>query len=652
MAEARKLAWQTVKEGRRSWCLLVVIELACLALILVRLMFGRNAFDAQEANGLWVMVNIGVALVAGANVFGLENRSATYRFLNHHGARPRLVWLVKLAVWSAGLALIFSPLLVLAAFFLWRSPRPIEEWYLFWSLTPLLFFAVAQLTGMVIRRGITAVVVALVLGLAVAAPQSAFVNYQMLPVEALFVLPAALLAITWAWSGDWLFDRPAPGRWLRLAALVTGASTLITGWYVSYRAWSIPDRGRVAAPAGWTEAPRRALPAAENAAELYREAWRQLTPRDDSAEFLIQNQEVLGQIHRAAALADFQLPRSANPTLLDHPDVPPVVPLCQLVSLEVIARSQKGDLAGAWNDILVLFRMGRHFTQTSGSAEYVSGLDQERLAMELSMRWALAHGQTPDQLLGALVAFRDLPPNPPPTAAIWADANLVENTLDLSSDKLSDLLYERLPESHRRSATEYARIQFINAPWERERGRRVNRLVARAVIDEAARDPWQRARETNLEILHAELSSLLARNLFPNMWSVLPRHDHNELLRRALLQVFAIRIWQLQHGGQFPDSLDRLVPALLRSLPSDPYSGQPFRFVPSRRQLVAPIDAALFPAEYNAHPAIDGSWLLYSVGYNYWDDGGNALKADYRTQPLDFVFEIPPTEGGGAKTDE
>ena len=171
--------------------------------------------------GAWwiVAINAGVGLIAGANVFGLENRAQTYRFLNHHGARPRLVWLVKLAVWSLGLALIWVPQSAVAALAPRRLEPYVENGLGFWS-TPLLFFAVAQLAGMVIRRGITAMVVSLVLGLALAVAQIEPIIEHMLPVEGLLVVPAVLLVVSWAWSGDWLFDRPAPGRWLRLGLLL------------------------------------------------------------------------------------------------------------------------------------------------------------------------------------------------------------------------------------------------------------------------------------------------------------------------------------------------------------------------------------------------------------------------------------------------
>ena len=54
----------------------------------------------------WRLAGVLVALVAGASALGLENRASTRRFLVHHGARPGLVWLVKISVWVAGVAVI------------------------------------------------------------------------------------------------------------------------------------------------------------------------------------------------------------------------------------------------------------------------------------------------------------------------------------------------------------------------------------------------------------------------------------------------------------------------------------------------------------------------------------------------------------------
>ena len=62
-----------------------------------------------------------------------------------------------------------------------------------------------------------------------------------------------------------------------------------------------------------------------------------------------------------------------------------------------------------------------------------------------------------------------------------------------------------------------------------------------------------------------------------------------------------------QKNGRYPERLERLVPDLLDDLPLDPFSGEPFKY----------------------QRGGDG-WILYSVGADQDDDGGEMLR-DYRT---------------------
>jgi hypothetical protein len=66
-------------------------------------------------------------------------------------------------------------------------------------------------------------------------------------------------------------------------------------------------------------------------------------------------------------------------------------------------------------------------------------------------------------------------------------------------------------------------------------------------------------------------------------------NNRNEVKPRALVQVMAIRAWQYRHQGQFPTSLDVLIPTGLSALPIDPYSGQPFGYIPAAGQEVSPL---------------------------------------------------------------
>ena len=197
-----------------------------------------------------------------------------------------MVWLAKIATWCFGLAIIWAPWIIIGLWIIWlvlfnfeptdwqqMMNAPMESSILTIACIPLTF-AVAQLCGMAIPRGITAGVIALVVTIALGLAEVALVRGMMIPFWGLLVLPVALLAVTWAWSGDWLLDRPAPGRYLRLGALLAGAFAVLLGGYIGYRAWGIPDPGPIAPPSAW--AATASLSSDRNAAELYREAARRL----------------------------------------------------------------------------------------------------------------------------------------------------------------------------------------------------------------------------------------------------------------------------------------------------------------------------------------------------------------------------------------
>src|SRR5262249_22217823 len=123
LAEARALVWETMREGRLTWYVLVVGGLILpRALLILR---NRHVNPAPIAVWNWL-----VALAAGVSVFGLENRAGSYRFLVHHGARPGLVWLARLATWCFGLAVIWVPLvsLVISAPGAMGTPSEVQEW--------------------------------------------------------------------------------------------------------------------------------------------------------------------------------------------------------------------------------------------------------------------------------------------------------------------------------------------------------------------------------------------------------------------------------------------------------------------------------------------------------------------------------------------
>lgn len=151
-------------------------------------------------------------------------------------------------------------------------------------------------------------------------------------------------------------------------------------------------------------------------------------------------------------------------------------------------------------------------------------------------------------------------------------------------------------------------------------------------------------------------STPLARPL-PTNNALLICHDADILLSRAFEHVVALRIWQLEHGGQYPETLEALVPGLLTSLPLDPYTGQPFRYCRAGGQKLLPLglsgSAGTSASDLVfSQPTRRGQWLLYSVGPDMKDDGA---QLDYCTETGrfhssrpwaitwgDLIFPLPP----------
>jgi hypothetical protein len=73
-----------------------------------------------------------------------------------------------------------------------------------------------------------------------------------------------------------------------------------------------------------------------------------------------------------------------------------------------------------------------------------------------------------------------------------------------------------------------------------------------------------------------------------------------ETARRVVITAIALKRFQLKHG-QWPETLAELAPEFFQTAPLDPYDGKPLKY----------------------RPNADGTFLLYSVGEDGVDDGGD-----------------------------
>jgi hypothetical protein len=103
-----------------------------------------------------------------------------------------------------------------------------------------------------------------------------------------------------------------------------------------------------------------------------------------------------------------------------------------------------------------------------------------------------------------------------------------------------------------------------------------------------------------------------------------------EAAGRVVVAAIALKRFQLQHG-KLPATLGEVAPEILAAAPIDPYDGKPLRY----------------------HPNADGTFLLYCVGDDGVDDGGDpslspsAMSATFYWQndkARDWVWPQPATD--------
>jgi hypothetical protein len=227
--------------------------------------------------------------------------------------------------------------------------------------------------------------------------------------------------------------------------------------------------------------------------------------------------------------------------------------------------------------------------------------------------------------------------------ALRVESLILDRTFDLPAEELERFLGSG---SSVDTPTGSLLFQWLIAPsWERTRARRISRRLVAEMLPEMEREPWQRSPDANFDVVPE--GSRLARLALPAWWSVVKALDREVVGRRALEQILALRSWQIGHGGQYPETLEALVPGELDRLPIDPYSGKPFGYVRSEGQPALPPILVDNPARSMYRPGSDrlptrpGQPILYSIGPNQVDDTrGERIETRLKGNG-DILFPLP-----------
>lgn len=623
----RSLAWKTVREARWTFLFLYAFGLLLPEFVL------HHVNQWYDRVTITLPFGVFLGIIAGVSVFGVESPERTFRFYVHHGLRPRLVWTVKVAVWTVGLfaTLALGGLSILILGFEWK--HSLESTGLA-VLAMFEAFAIAQLCGMLIRRGITAGVVSLLLLFVIMMPQVGLLQSNMIPAWGLFLTPALALLMTFVWVGEWMFDRPGLGRSIRLVLLLTVPVVLLGGLYVSYRAYDIPDIGPayelaeveppkipddqnaakvygraidklvfrsydIPKPGPLIPTTEIVLPKPQNEPQRWRSGGRQSSSFEDRAIGLSlqrqslgipwwsENQAALELVRKAAAMPQARFSRESISGVGD-PVVSKMTTLAHLVALERDQRLAKKELAAAWDANRILFSMADQLSRPPATLWHWLIADNiESIAIDGALAWANEPGQTAAILRTALTDLQRMPLMRSPESALNVDLYLLEKDFRLPTEELVDRLNQGTPKGQVLWSQILENL-VLYTPWERERARRLMRLMApqaRGQVSDGrlldarfglrSRGLYEGIGLTETQILS---SSRLARMIAPNFNGPYRNYQFLATQARELELTLALRIWQLEHNGTFPTVVERLIPSILPGIPLDPHTGQPFRY--------------------------------------------------------------------------
>jgi hypothetical protein len=138
-----------------------------------------------------------------------------------------------------------------------------------------------------------------------------------------------------------------------------------------------------------------------------------------------------------------------------------------------------------------------------------------------------------------------------------------------------------------------------------------NQLIRVTELNDASR--------TQSELAHPGPYTFLAAMAVPDFSKAWQTTAHNQTMVNETQTACALERYHLVHG-QYPKTLDALVPQFIEKLPHDIIGGQPLHY----------------------HRMADGKFLLYSVGWNETDDGGQVapMKAGRPDMKIgDWVWE-------------
>jgi hypothetical protein len=328
----------------------------------------------------------------------------------------------------------------------------------------------------------------------------------------------------------------------------------------------------------------------------------------------------------------------------------PAVQGCRELTSVLISRAMlrlaQGDSEGAWQDLLACHRLGRLVGRGGTLIEGLVGIAIDSIASHADLVWLDRARPDAKRIEKCLDALRKLPP----LASIADKADLTERFVLLEAvilvDRRGTRAFEGLSGGPAKRTDLFTDRLLHDVDWDpalRTVNRWYDRLVAALrAEDYPSRDQELAQIEADAKVLRATLTDpanlavrfpggkanpaakgeaigdTLISLLMPAVRKVQQADDRARQTADNVMVAFALAWYQREHG-RYPEKLESLAPKYLAKVPQDRFSGKALIYRPT-----------------------DKSYLLYSVGPNGKDEGGQG----YNDMPPgdDQSIRMPPPE--------
>ncbi len=379
--------------------------------------------------------------------------------------------------------------------------------------------------------------------------------------------------------------------------------------------------------------PRASIPAGSNAFDVLQTAASHLwwpekqgdqlynlmrdTNWDDAfaAMILATNREALAGWDAAAKLPDFQVPESNFNEFASY--LADWKQLAQIAEVRENALFHSGQDKEAFDKILDHVQLGQRMQNAHGPLiDYLVGAAVRSMGLGQMQHWAGKAHLTPDQLKDYI---RQLGLNPDEESVAFA--NTIKAEYQYQIGLLDAMRQGKITNSdlggHSLRPTRWLPLFNFNQTKAMFANEDLQLVRAAPHHFNEAKLPDLDARQPGLASIFLSGNAVGQIMYCLTMPAVIPSpavKSKGDTQLQATRTILALRAYQLTNG-KLPSDLNALVPEFLDSVPVDDFDGQPLRYSPDRK-------------------------IVYSVGQNLKDDGGNDSRSGPSNRPLDLVYKF------------